>query len=237
MAVRVLLADDERLSREMGCATLRSVGCEVTPAAGGIEALDHCRGGSFDLLVLDLQMPGCDGFEVARRVRRGEAGRSDLRIVALTADDGPWVREGCREAGMDAHVAKPLRADVMREVVGAWFGGGVDALLAQVRGDQALVARLLALFREQSTDLLAAGRRAIARRDAPALDQVAHALKGVLGHVSGGDLVDRVRRIETQARAGDLTRMDGLWGAIEEDVRRLQATLDDRQAVVGSATR
>jgi len=235
----VLLADDERLSREMGCATLRALGCDVTPAASGLEALDRCRSGSFDLLVLDLQMSGCDGFETARRVRRGEAGRSDVRIVALSGDDGPYVWARCREAGMDAHVEKPLRADLIREVVDAWFGGfaGVDALLAQVRGDQALLGRLLALFREQSAGLLAEGRRAIARRDASALDQVAHALKGVLGHVSSGDLVDRVGRIEAQAREGNLARMDGLWGAIEADVRRLQATLDDREAAVGSATR
>jgi signal transduction histidine kinase len=115
----VLLVEANEVSQEVGRALLESMGCEVFTAADGHEALQRLPQG-FGLVLLDLQMPGMDGYTTAREIRRWEATQATPRrtpLVALTADKILDVQERCDAAGIDDIVTKPVNLEALRETL------------------------------------------------------------------------------------------------------------------------
>jgi signal transduction histidine kinase/ActR/RegA family two-component response regulator len=109
----VLLAEDNRVNQKLATEMLTRLGCTVTLAQNGREAVELARHGRFSLILMDCQMPEMDGFEAARLIRSELGG--ETVIVALTANSLPGDRERCLEAGMNDYLAKPFgRADLVR---------------------------------------------------------------------------------------------------------------------------
>jgi two-component system, sensor histidine kinase and response regulator len=109
-SLNLLLAEDDVANQLVGRLMLEQMGHRVDVVADGIQALQRLAVGSFDAVLLDCQMPGLDGFEVARRIRRGEAGAIDreIPIIALTAHALREDRERCLAAGMNEYASKPF---------------------------------------------------------------------------------------------------------------------------------
>jgi len=102
---RVLCADDDPTMTLLMQAALGAAGYELTIVDNGSAALDAFRRGSFDLVLLDVEMPGMDGFEVCEEIRRGP--RGDIPVVLVTGHDSPAVLQ--RVAALSAHhLAKPI---------------------------------------------------------------------------------------------------------------------------------
>jgi polar amino acid transport system substrate-binding protein len=115
----VLLVEGNEVSQEVGRALLEAMGCEVYVAGDGHEALQRLPQG-FGLILLDLQMPGMDGYTTAREIRRWEGTLPEPRrtpLVALTADSILDVQERCNAAGMDDIVGKPVNLEALRETL------------------------------------------------------------------------------------------------------------------------
>ena len=110
-AARVLLVDDHPMNRELGKALLTLAGCEVITADDGRQALDTVQAGDFDLVLMDVHMPGMDGLAATRAIRALPGSVAAIPIVALSADVLPEQIARCRAAGMDDHVAKPIRRE------------------------------------------------------------------------------------------------------------------------------
>jgi signal transduction histidine kinase len=104
---RVLIADDIETNRVVMRLFLRPLGVEVIEAADGDAALDVLTSGDFDAALLDINMPGLGGAEIAARIRRGEGGRSDIALLAITADSTPSNVE-IGPNGFDGIVTKPI---------------------------------------------------------------------------------------------------------------------------------
>jgi len=104
---RVLVAEDNPLNFELVLDVLEGGGHEVTWAQDGEEAVRLARAGRFDILLVDLHMPKLDGLAVVRLLR-ADARFAALRIIALTADAMPGVREELMAAGADSYLTKPL---------------------------------------------------------------------------------------------------------------------------------
>ena len=109
---RVLLVDDSEINLMVGSALLESLGAEVTTVADGAEAVEQVRATSYDLVLMDVQMPGMDGLEATRRIRAVH-GPSKPRIVALTGEDSAQERQQCLDAGMDDFVTKPVSGEAL----------------------------------------------------------------------------------------------------------------------------
>ncbi|MBM3749045.1 MAG: response regulator, partial [Acidobacteria bacterium] len=108
---KVLLAEDNQVNQRLAMRLLEKWGCSVIAANDGRQALAAFQREEFDVALMDLQMPGLDGFEVTRLIRAAEAGNgARLPIIALTAHAMAGDRERCLAAGMDEYVAKPLNA-------------------------------------------------------------------------------------------------------------------------------
>lgn len=117
---RVLLTDDDPLVRAVYADAMRAHGCEVTEARGGDEAVSLARSLLPDLVLMDLSMPGTDGWQ-ALDALRGDARTRDLVVIALTASDSGHVRQRAAAAGFDGFVVKPFTAQsLLREVECAW---------------------------------------------------------------------------------------------------------------------
>ncbi len=110
--VRVLLVDDNVVNRTVASQMLQRLGVAPSTAADGAGAIEAVLGGSFDIVLMDVQMPGMDGLEATRRIRRSLAGPRP-RIVAMTANAIEGDRERCLDAGMDDYLAKPIRLETL----------------------------------------------------------------------------------------------------------------------------
>jgi signal transduction histidine kinase/DNA-binding response OmpR family regulator len=115
---KVLLAEDEFINRTLIETMLSNFGIEVTSVEDGQHAVAAACGGDYDLVLMDVQMPGMDGLEATRRIRSHE--RSDgthQSIVALTALAMPGDREKCLQAGMDDYLAKPVEREELLDIL------------------------------------------------------------------------------------------------------------------------
>ncbi|MBK1718179.1 response regulator [Thiocystis violacea] len=119
---RILLVEDNLTNRLVAKGILEKLGYLNTDTAGnGAEALEALSCLAYDLVLMDGQMPGMDGFEAARRIRRGEAGVINRRvpIIAMTALAMTGDRQRCLEAGMDDYLSKPFEPRALAEVIAA----------------------------------------------------------------------------------------------------------------------
>jgi CheY-like chemotaxis protein len=106
--LRVLVAEDNDVNRLLIRKILENVGCVVSHAVNGREAVEMAQQGSFDAILMDVQMPEIDGLEATRRIRA--AGLTALPIVALTAHAFKHDLQECLTSGMDAYLSKPVHA-------------------------------------------------------------------------------------------------------------------------------
>jgi signal transduction histidine kinase/DNA-binding response OmpR family regulator len=110
--LRLLVAEDNPVNQTLVRRLLEKRGHTVVMAGNGHEAIQALEGQSFDLVLMDVQMPGMDGFEATSRIRRAEEKDGQHRIVvAMTAHAMKGDRERCLEHGMDGYIAKPIKAD------------------------------------------------------------------------------------------------------------------------------
>jgi signal transduction histidine kinase/DNA-binding NarL/FixJ family response regulator len=116
-SLRVLVVDDVAANRALAQTLLRAAGHHVELARDGEEAVAAVEGGEFDLVLMDVQMPGVDGLEATRRIRALPPPRGRVPIIALTAAPLPEHIEQCLRVGMDGHIAKPIRRDELLEAL------------------------------------------------------------------------------------------------------------------------
>jgi PAS domain S-box-containing protein len=124
--LRILMVDDTAVNRELVKLMLEPLGCQIEEAAGGADGVQAAMTRSFDLILMDVRMPGVDGLEATKLIRAVSALNRRTPILALTADVQPENAAACRSAGMDDMIAKPI---VPRELVAKlmqWGSGERD---------------------------------------------------------------------------------------------------------------
>jgi len=123
-SLRILVADDVAANRMVARAMLVAAGHRVDSAADGAEALAAVMRETYDVVLMDLQMPVMDGLEATRRIRDLDAARRGVPILAVTASALPEQVQACRDAGMDGHLAKPIDRESLLAAVSSLAAGG-----------------------------------------------------------------------------------------------------------------
>jgi signal transduction histidine kinase/ActR/RegA family two-component response regulator len=119
---RVLLAEDNLVNQKVAMRMLEKLQCHVEVVADGLATIEAWRKGNFDLILMDCQMPGMDGYEATREIRKLEQGQRHITIVALTANAMKGDEEKCHAAGMDDYLTKPIDRVKLEACVDALMG-------------------------------------------------------------------------------------------------------------------
>jgi signal transduction histidine kinase/DNA-binding response OmpR family regulator/HPt (histidine-containing phosphotransfer) domain-containing protein len=239
---KVLLAEDHIVNQRVAVALLQKRGHQVTVVVNGREALEAVRRERFDVVLMDLQMPGMDGIEATAAIREHEAtAGGHVRIVAMTAHVMSGDRDRCLAAGMDGYMSKPINQTVLFEVVEQGAEGDLPVapvaldtagLLARIGGDTDLMREVVRLFLEDCPLRLSAIRAAITAGDAGALRAAAHALRGAAGTLSARGVVDAALVMERMGAENQLGAAEAAWKRLNAEAAHLAAAL---QAMDGAA--
>jgi CheY-like chemotaxis protein/HPt (histidine-containing phosphotransfer) domain-containing protein len=220
--LRLLLAEDGVINQRVAVSLLEKRGHSVVVAGNGREALAVAQEQSFDVILMDVQMPEMDGFETTAALRRLEAdtGRH-TPIIAMTAHAMKGDRERCLKAGMDGYLSKPFVSTELYAAVES-LGRGLpaakaavpepaprvvnwDEALVRVDGNEELLAALGRMLLEEGPRLLIAIRSAAEQHDAPGLRRAAHTLKGSAGIFGAEAVVEAALQLEQMGTQGKST--------------------------------
>jgi signal transduction histidine kinase/DNA-binding response OmpR family regulator len=245
--LHVLLAEDSVVNQKLVVTLLSRAGHKVSVATNGQEALDAIERGSFDVVLMDVQMPVMGGFEATGILRERERGTGrHLPVVATTAHAMKGDRETCEAAGMDAYISKPIQPLELYRVLARLFPEGAaqaeaaprdsspsvpvareppdaevwdaEISLANAGGDPGLRNELVELFLDESPRILQDLNDAASARDASAAKRLAHGLKGSAAAIGA---VAARRTAERLERAG----IDEDWNAFDAGLPLLQNEL------------
>ena len=244
---RVLLAEDGVINQQVAVRLLEERGHSVEVVNNGRAAVEQVAEQSFDVVLMDVQMPEMDGLEATAAIRQAETPTGGhIPIIAMTAHAMKGDRDRFLAAGMDGYVAKPVRPHELYAAVegcgpnaeaGLLASADVpfawDAALERVGGDEAMLRDLAEMFFAECPKLMQQIREHLAGADGPELRRAAHTLKGS-AHVFGAEAtaaaahrLEEIGREEAFADAGEALAL------LEDEVARLLPAL--REQVAASA--
>ncbi len=245
---RILVVEDNATNQQVALAILRKLGYHVDAVGSGAEALETLRRTDYNIVLMDCEMPGMDGYETARRIRRSTNGmcNPDIPIIALTAHAMAGDREKCIAAGMNDYIAKPIEPRQLAEVSTKWLKPPAqrepvrltevspphtqevfkeEELVARLSGDEVLARTIMAGFLSDAPGQLRKLNQLIEQGDVRGASMQAHTLKGAAATVSAPGLQELALQIQQAANEGKLSRAAGLLVSVEQEFGRLKATL------------
>ncbi len=242
----ILLVEDNETNLFAATTMLGQLGCIVTQARTGLEAIRAAATKKFDVILMDMQMPEMDGLQATRHIRASAGPNQTQPILALTANAFVEDAERCREAGMNEHLTKPIRRPTLEAALQKHLGRAANAesfvttrrqelsglIDARVWADLAAdmppetVKKLATTFlANQARDLLAM-HTDLSAGDREALRRRAHSLKGAARLFGAGELAAAAQAFEADAETVDLRAassaldaLEGLFAAVAEEIR------------------
>jgi len=234
LPARVLIADDSRVNRKVAARMLQKLGCSVTGAADGEEALRMLQTERFDIVLMDVQMPGKDGLEVTSALRSPEwtGCNGSVPVIAMTAHALPGDREKCLAAGMDDYLPKPVRFRDLEEKLSVHLSrrrpeeidapaegtGGVycrEEAVLRLNIDGEELDALAGEYLEDALEILDRMADAEERGDEKAAADAAHTLKGMSANIGA-------ERVRAAALRAERSWREGGNGASMADVLRAE---------------
>ena len=226
---RLLVVEDNRVNQMVAVGLLQRLGYRADVVEDGASALAALEQKEYDLVLMDCQMPGMDGYEAARRIRDPDTPvrNHDIPIIAATAHALAGDREKCLAAGMNGYVTKPLRSETLKHAIQEWTVSATETieaagqtlkavnadvasfnqedLLERLMGDEDLARQLIRGFVDDMPRQLAALAEAVSNNDASRYRLVAHSIKGAAGNVGGSEVQKTAAKLEQDGSIGDLS--------------------------------
>ncbi|WED24503.1 response regulator [Vibrio sp. JC009] len=210
---RVLLVEDNKLNQQVANELLTSAGIITDIAENGKQALQAVQTLSYDLVLMDIQMPEMDGYEATRAIRKDDKYHS-IPIVAMTAHALPRDREQCLQSGMNDHITKPIEPQVLYETLLQFIapaghhdtelvlpsqpdeevtipyieGLDINRGVANVNGNRPLYLKLLRDFYQDYHDIDTRLSAMVQEQNCAELQRLSHTLKGVAGNIGAREL-------------------------------------------------
>ncbi len=233
----ILLVDDNSINQEVGKEFLEAVGMVVTLASNGQECLAALQHGTYDLVLMDVQMPVMDGLEATRRIRANSQFK-DLPIIAMTAHAMAGDREKSLGAGMNEHLTKPINQTALYQTLKTWIAEkqgtirpsaadwpaqtqaageiqlpplpGIDQTEAlKALNNQKLFVKMLYEFKKNYSSLPGILQDLAAAGQWQEIQGKAHAIKGVSGYIGSPILMGAAKKVEDSLRDGQEQEAEG----------------------------
>jgi len=242
LGLYVLLVEDQAVNRKVAAHKLTSWGCRVDTVSNGEEAVNGIARVDYDVVLMDLQMPGMDGLAATKLVReREKASGRRTPIIAMTAHAMQGDRERCLAAGMDDYVTKPVNSRELHAALARFapvsraaevrptVDHGTPVVFDQARfqesssDDPELGRQLIDDFLAHASEAMPQLRKAVATREAKPLETIGHSLRGVALTLGAQAFSEACEAIESSGRDRDFAQAETLVGKAE----RALATLRD----------
>jgi PAS domain S-box-containing protein len=237
----VLVAEDNAVNRTVAVNMLAKLGYRADVAPDGYSALEALEENVYDAVLMDCQMPGLDGYEVTRELRRREGGGRHLPVIALTAHAMRSDRERCFAAGMDDYLSKPLRLAALREALERCLapvhGARLDReVITELGDDPALLRELIAMWTEEARECREQLAPALAAPDLETVERVAHKLKGASLTVGAAGVGNLCAELERVAAERDAAAAAALAERLDEAVQSAERELRQEVSRQGAST-
>ncbi|GAB2557179.1 PAS domain S-box protein [Spirosoma aerophilum] len=238
---RILLVEDNTMNRLVVRMILDPFGVDLTEVDNGVDALDVLRGGSFDLVLMDVQMPIMDGLEATRIIRREIS--PSIPIIALTASAIRSDKEECFKAGMDDFLAKPFDEKELIDQLVKWLNC-VDTVVEKPtttrahalydlsmletisQGNQDFIQKMISLFCSETPAVASQIRTAYEAEDFEKVKYLAHRIKPSIESLGIYQQKEAIRQIEHLAKEGQKsTELAGLILAFEKTIGEVVADM------------
>jgi signal transduction histidine kinase/CheY-like chemotaxis protein len=240
--LRILFADDQEDIRTLTAYQLNRSGHKVVIAKDGKQALRAFRSASFDVALLDQEMPGMTGDEVARAIRKVEHGKK--KRVFLVASTGNTTSEDSRrlkQAGFDEILGKPFRLEDLNVILSSspaakpasqapsmpsvQPGATFRELVTRVGGDEKLLKRMIQTFLRDTPKRIAGIAAAIRKNNPEALASLAHALKGSVGIFGAESARKHSQELQDLGQSSEMSGASEAFALLKEEIAKLQANL------------
>ena len=251
----ILLAEDYPVNQDVARQHLEGAGYSVTIAEDGEQAVNTCENERYDLILMDVQMPGLDGLEATRRIRSGHSPCVDVAILALTADADPNTQEACRKAGMNDVLTKPIRRHALLAGVDKWIsvpgkgrkgcseppsdpsphptldsGVPLDYEVASEEfGDLDTVEEVVDQFLKKVEAQIQDMKISISGQDIDALKRNAHSIKGGAATLEANPLSDVAKMMEDRCKTKDMDALPFALEGLIAEFDRLKAYVANRE--------
>ncbi|RYG72917.1 PAS domain S-box protein, partial [bacterium] len=247
--LRIMVVEDNQVNQQIIVYQLKNLGYDVTVLDNGLDAIDKWQESSFDLILMDCNMPRMNGYATAREIRRREAEGVHIPIIALTANAMSGDREKCLAAGMDDYISKPIKQPVLAEVLTRWTPqqglpivveetsytkkDAPAAVLQKERWnelqseiDTELLVDLCQLFLVETPQLLQALNDSMVAGDAKAVGQQAHKIKGSCATMGAMRMTAKCREIEAAVEGGHLVECFPLAESLSTEYDAVRLALE-----------
>jgi two-component system, sensor histidine kinase and response regulator len=244
--MHILVADDDAGNRELLTELLRHGGHSVTAVPDGRESLAAIAKDTFEIVLMDEEMPGMSGLEATRAILQTIApGQKRPIIVGISGNSTDEDEQRCLAAGMDAFLAKPVRAAELFSLLAALARrqaapsseqldsaapdlppDNLAETLRRATGGNETIARLVVMtFLSDTPKKIASLRRAVSTKDAEALATVAHSLKGSLALIGAQKAAGTARNLQAMGRLGNLSGAAAEFRVLEGEFEELRLKL------------
>ncbi|MDX1546732.1 MAG: response regulator, partial [Rhodothermales bacterium] len=244
----LLVVEDNPVNQLVAIRHLERLGYRADVAANGREALDALERHAYALVLMDCQMPEMDGYTATATLRRREGDGPRTPVIAMTAHAMEGDREACLRAGMDDYMSKPVKGEILEEIIARWLNRKpappppeppapfsmllpsdhhlVECIRARLdefgaADDPELIESLMHTFITHSEESLAAKRTALDDGDPVALTNAAHSLKGSCLNLGLHDLARCCEGLERAGAADRPVQASGALDALDTAFRRL----------------
>jgi PAS domain S-box-containing protein len=247
--LKILLAEDNEINQKMAKVLLTRQGHAVDVARNGKEAVEASTHCDYDLIFMDVQMPGMDGFEATRNIRTLEGNNRHTPIIAMTAYAMPEDRDRCLTVGMDDYLSKPLSPAKVFEVIEHWgyllkaaptprFEMPIEEAadptapldmehaLSRFSNDQEFFFLLLKDFLLAIPEKMSIMQEALQQHDFEKLSRQAHNLKGVASNFSAMELSSLSNQLDLAGRAQNEEEALKIYTTMGEAVKHLEASAE-----------
>lgn len=240
MALRILIADDNEINRAFLIGVLRSFQHEIAEAEDGNAAISRCREQRFDIVLMDIRMPGVDGIQATQRIR-DIPGYEQTPIVALTADLQVRQRDALMAHGFAATLAKPVSRQILLDVLSSCVDGApppapepdpgeppIDRQIAlsATGGNRELVERLTDMLARELAQFEPAIAAAMDDKQLDSAREMVHKLRASAGYCGAGPLQSAAAAFEEALSAGDAKEIDRRRAPFEREISRLRRYLE-----------
>ncbi len=258
----ILLVEDNPANQKLASYILQDRGHQVAVAGDGREAIRLAGQNHYDVILMDVQMPGMNGLEATAAIRGKEQPGNRVPIIAMTAHAMEGDRQRCLAAGMDGYLPKPVNAQEMIRLVEGLARGAAptvqpaaatpepagtspakptavfnpDKALAQCWNSQEMLREMIQYFFRESDNLLGRMRAALEQGDLVKVGELGHRLKGTILYLGAQPAGEAVRRVERfyNADRGNRSEAEQAVNALEQECTILKAAIAEHPLAIES---